>query len=272
MARLPRSLGDIVARLARPVRTGWPVALTGVLVEKPRWARVELGGVPAVQTDESSCGSACLVMLAATGDEVLAEWLETGVLPKGLQIDELPPEIPANALVDTPGAAGRFAAAQRAVKESTSFRAVGPLPWPRRLGTLPWAAARVARFPGVRYVHRPVDDRGDSGREMLSLVLNALGHGYPVLLYSGGTRSSGWTTALPRHVLLAVPAGERRVTPEGTPIISIYEPHSGRVFEVPANELADRTEPSPALGHWSNIQWLVLPVPATSTRFPEETT
>ncbi|MDO5495553.1 MAG: hypothetical protein Q4G64_07565 [bacterium] len=274
MPLVPRSLGDIAARFARPVRTT-PVGRSGgsagvasgggpdTPLEQLRVARVEWGGALAVQADETSCGAACLVMLAATGDPVLAGWLDSGELPAGVGLGDLPPEIPALALGAELDAGGRFAAAQQVVRGLTRSRGLGPLPWPRSLGTAPWAAARVARFPGVRYVSRPVDDRGAAGQEMLSLVLNALRQGLPVLLYTGGDRGTGLATAMPRHVVLAVP-GEGRVTTEGVPVVSIYEPHSGNVFEVPADSLVDRTERSRALGGWTHVQWVVLPQPLSS--------
>lgn len=219
-----------------------------------------LGGALARQTDQTTCGSASLVMLAATGDQVLLDWLETGRLPDGMTREDLPPEVPPAALGREMDAAERFSAAQQRVKTATSSRGLGPLPWPRAFGTPPWTAARHARFPGVRYVSQPVDDRGERGEEMVATILNALGAGYPVLLYTGGTLASGAATAAPRHVVLAVP-NEERVDAEGRPVISIYEPSSGTVVEMPADELRDRESPHPALGNWSNVQWLVRPVP-----------
>ncbi len=262
MSPAPRSLGDIAARFTRPVRTvaPRPTPAPAEILQTLREARVEFGGATAAQADETSCGAAALVMLNATGDGVLAQWLETGELPD-LPAGELPPEIPAAATRARLGAAERFRAAQEAVRSAATARTIGPLAWPRSLGTPPWGAARAARFPGVRYASRPVDDRGAAGQEMLALILNALGRGYPVLLYTGGNRGTGLTTALPRHVVLAVP-GEGRVTPQGEPVISIYEPHSGHIFELPASDLVDRTERSRALGGWTHVQWLVLPRPA----------
>lgn len=269
MSPAPRSLGDVAARFTRRGRGGTPAPRApgtsgervpgGVSVGEPRAARVEWGGAPAVQADATSCGAACLVMLAATGDDALARWLETGELPPGLGIDEVPPEIPVWALGAGLTAAQRFAVAQKAMRNRTASHALGPFPWPRSLGTTPWTAARAARFPGVRYTSRPVDDRADAGVEMLGLLLTALDEGTPVLLYTGGNRHTGLVTAVPRHVVLAVPNAEGRTTGDGDPLIPIYEPHSGFVFEVPATELTDRTAPCRALGHWTHVQWLVLP-------------
>ena len=262
-ARSVRSVGDIAAALARPVRTLHAGPRDAVVVT-PRSARVDLGGAVVRQTDPTTCGSTALLMLAATGDPVLARWLETGSLPEDLRVDRLPPEIPPAALGRNLGASGRIAAAQRHIHARTSADAVGPFAWPRRFGTPPWTAAREARFPGVRYVQRPVDDRGEAGRAMVAQVLNALARGYPVLLFTGGNVGQGVVRALPRHVVLAVPTPTRRVTAAGAEVISVFEPSEGVVHEVVADELRDRTTPHRALGSWTHVQWVALPVPDTT--------
>lgn len=253
-----RSVGDIATGFARRLQSVRPEFRTPERVPELRAAPVSLGGTVARQTDPTTCGSASLVMLAATGDPVLATWLETGELPDGLE--SLPPEIPPGVEGRKLTAEERFSLAQHRVKAATCERALGPFPWPSGLGTPPWTAARHARFPGVRYVSQPVDDRGESGEAFVATLLNALRNGLPVLLYTGGTLATGAVTAAPRHVVLAVPA-RPRVDEEGRPVISIYEPSSGKVVEIRADELRDRTRPHPALGNWSNVQWIVRPVP-----------
>lgn len=260
VVRSVRSLGDVAATLARPVRTR-RTRRGGALVVTPRSARVDLGGAVVRQADPTMCGATALLMLAATGDPVLARWLETGSLPERVRIDELPPEIPPAALGRDLTAAERLGAAQEHIRARTSADAVGPVAWPRRFGTPPWTAAREARFPGVRYVHRPVDDRGEPGRAMVASVLNALERGFPVLLFTGGNLGQGVVRALPRHVVLAVPNPKRRVTAEGDEVISIFEPAEGIVHEVPADELVERAAPHRALGNWTHVQWVALPVP-----------
>lgn len=98
---------------------------------------------------------------------------------------------------------------------------------------------------------------------MTSQLVNALRHGLPVLVYTGGDTARGTSTALPRHVVLAVPGSEIR-TMNGEEIVSLFEPSSGLVHEVPVSDLRDRTTPHPAFGNWTHIQWLCLPIP-TST-------
>jgi hypothetical protein len=210
---------------------------------------VRLGALPAVQTSETTCGSAVLVLLAAAGDPVLAVWLVTGrvvgALPHGL-----PGEAAAEASADA-----RFGAAQRAMLRATSRRGLGLLPWPARLGTAPWSAARHARYPGVRYTQRPVDDADAAGMARVTAWIAAsVGRGVPVPLYTGGDPGQGLGTAVPRHVVLAVPV--RDGAPDS---LSIYEPGVGRVYRLGTAELVARTAPHPALGAWTHVCWAVLP-------------
>lgn len=207
------------------------------------------------QSDSTTCGSAVLVMLAATGDPVLARWLATGRLPDG----PVPPELadaPLEryaALRDAP-AAERFAVLQRAVKRRTCRGALLGLPWPEALGTPPWAAARVARFPGVRYGHRPVDDTDPAHvAAVVTAVAAALARGVPVPLYSGGDTSGGMAHAVPRHVVLAAGVREDRWV--------VWEPGSGAVTAVHPAVLLAGDRPQRALGGWSHVVWVLLPHP-----------
>lgn len=263
---LPRSLGDVAAALGPGVDGLRPLRGLARSGTQPRTAVVEFGGAPVHQIDETTCGSAALLVLAASGDPTLARWLADGTLPDDVGLAGLPPEIPRPALAQPLDAAGRIAAVQRHIKARTSARAVCGLPWPGAWGTPPWTAAREARFPGVRYAARAVDDRGERGRQMAALVLGALDRGKPVLLFTGGALSSGVRTALPRHVVLAVPTPTPLSAPDGDALLSIYEPATARVHQVPARHLVDRRTPSPALGGWSHVQWLALPYPAAPAR------
>lgn len=251
-----------LAALSRPVRTPsrvprpatGPAAAEGTGTTEPAdGLPVLLGGARARQVDATTCGSAVLLMLAATGDPALAEWLETGRLPPGPR----PPEVPEQPVAG--GAAERFAAAQERVKAATGRRALGPLPWPAGLGTPPWTAAREARFPGVRYRVRPVDDTTDDGATVLGLVEAANRRGHPVPLYAGGDVRGGAAQALPRHVVLAVPPPPGAAVPGA---LRLFEPSRGSVFTVPSTELLGRTEPLPALGGWTHVVAALLPVPA----------
>ena len=237
---------------------------------------VTLGGVPARQTDETTCGSMVLLMLAATGDPVLADWLEHGTLAPDLPAGPVPPEIPPEATgmgalppvaaTAHPTAAARLAAAQHHLKRRTSARALGPAPWPGRLGTPPWTAAREARFPGVRYRSVPLDDASTRAAALLGQRRTGpRSPGCPCRCTPAGTCAAAWRTAVPRHVVLAVPppaaAAHRGHDDAGRPVLHLYEPAGGRVHEVPVADLLGRTEPHPALGGWTHVVWVVLPEP-----------
>ncbi|HWS58884.1 MAG TPA: hypothetical protein VN257_10110 [Actinotalea sp.] len=206
------------------------------------------------QTDPTTCGSAALTMLAATGDPVLALWLVSGWLPPTGRPPELAGATPSSLERLARGPVEhRFAALQRVLKHRTNAGAAVGLPWPAGLGTPPWGAAREARFPGVRYTHRMLDD---TDRVDLAAVLDrvraAVLRGVPVPLYAGGDTSRGWRTALPRHVVLAVAP-----RPDG---LVVWEPSAGRLVPLRTAEVLGGTSgPSPALGGWNHLMWAVLP-------------
>ncbi len=208
------------------------------------------------QSDGTTCGSAVLTMLAAQGDPTLALWLATGVVVRAAP----PPELagaPEAALVALAGASreARFAAVQRVLRRRTSTRAVLGIDWPPRFGTPPWTAARAARFLGVAYGHEVLDDTDRPHLDAaLDRVERAVAAGVPVPLYTGGDSARGWDTALPRHVVLAVPAdGAARL---GT--LHVWEPGAGAVVVVRRDELT-AGRPHAALGRWSHLAWVVPP-------------
>lgn len=211
---------------------------------------LRLGSTPAVQSGQTHCGAAVLTLVAAAGDPVVAAWLVTGRL-----VGALPGSLTEATAAAATTPAERFAAAQDAMLRTTSRHGLGPLPWPSRFGTAPWAAARHARFPGVRYTHRPVDDGdADAMARVTAWIAASAGRGVPVPLYTGGDLGHGLATAVPRHVVLAVPAPD---LPADS--LAIYEPAGGRVHVVPVAELVARTAPHPALGQWIHVCWAVLP-------------
>jgi hypothetical protein len=206
------------------------------------------------QTDQTTCGSACLVMLAATGDPALAAWLADGWVPRAGG-SALPTELVAAgprrlAHLRDARPEDRFAVLQRVVKARTN---AGPVPWPARYGTPPWGAARVARFPGVRYSHRMVDDTDVAAvRSVLARVAGAVVSGVAVPLYSGGDSARGWGTAVPRHVVLAVGARAGR--------LDVWQPSKGVVLTLAERDVvAADGRPQAALGGWGHLSWAVLP-------------
>lgn len=211
---------------------------------------VRIGGVLARQHDGVTCGATGLVLLNAAADPVLAAWLELGVIAQ-----VLPPEIAALSRADLaePDPWARLALAQDAVHHLATRRGLGPFPWPKRYGTAPWGAARIARVPGVRYAHRAVDDRDAKVMDaVVGLLMAATRRGIPVPIYSGGDLSRGWDTAMPRHLVLALPTAEES--------LRIYDPGSGQVYRLHPEQLRDRTDPHPALGDWVHLAWTLIPL------------
>lgn len=262
------SLDGLDARSRAQVLTPLDVPLGGAV----RW-----GTAIARQVDGTTCGAAVLGLLAAAGDPGLARWLVTGDLPDGV----FPPELESLDLPEpwhpadpdapdwyrTPdgravhgaatgehASAARWALLQAALHRRSTARAVaGLLSWPRSLGTPPWGAARVARFPGVAYRSVLVDDtRTDEVDDLLARVDAALDHGVPVPLYAGGDTRDGLAAALPRHVVLAVGREE-----DG---YRVYEPGAGAVLLVSREALRHPSGPVPALGRWTHLTWALLPV------------
>ncbi|PVU83608.1 hypothetical protein DDP54_12085 [Cellulomonas sp. WB94] len=222
--------------------------VTHPLRPAPGTDMLRLGTAAARQTDGTTCGSSVLAMLAAAGDPPLAYWLVTGRTLAGYRPAEL------DGVDDAAGPAVRFGDLQQALKARSTARAVlGLLPWPRALGTPPWGAARVARFPGVAYRSVLVDDtRSDEVAVVLARAARALDRGVPVPLYTGGDLSMGLATAIPRHVVLLTAR-----TADG---FTVYEPSSGRLLPLTTDEVTSPGGPVPALGGWSHACWALLPV------------
>lgn len=221
-------LGRIISALQRPVVSR---DAPGAAPQPVEPVPVILGGTVVTQVDHTTCGAAVLLMLQATGDPALAR-----------ELDEDPEKI------------GEY---QLAIHDRIRRRAVGPLSWPKQYGSPPWTLAREARFPGVEYIARAVDDRTDRGRAILNAVWHANAVGIPVPLYTGGNIGQGIDRAIPRHVVLAVPpAGHSRERR-----LRIYEPSSGMLHDVALDDLHGRTSPHRALGNWTHVVWAVMPIP-----------
>lgn len=249
VTRPPQAVG----RLAREVALTPPqkrlahAPLRGGRVGVLRW-----DGVPITQA-ATSCGAMSLLVLAAAGDPVLAAWLTTGARVGSTPPPELARATPRD--LAAPGVAERVAVAERLLFAQARSHAIGPLPWPAAIGTPPWTAAREARFRGVRYAHTAVHDADVARtRRVLETVRRANELGIPVPLYTGGDAAKGVATAIPRHVVLAVPSSRPRAGE-----LRIYEPSGGRVHAVAIDALLARRRSMPALGHWSHVVWAVLP-------------
>ncbi|NMR19908.1 hypothetical protein [Cellulomonas fimi] len=226
------------------------------------------GAATATQVDQTTCGSAVLAMLAAASDPLLALWLATGRTAAGhlpREVAALRPDQRGAAAAAAAtgaaatGAAARFGMLQLTVKERSSRAALGPLPWPARLGTPPWGAARVARHVGAAFASTMVDDT-DAGTfgGALDRAGRSLATGVPVPLFTGGDLSSGLWTAVPRHVVLLVPRPSVARAPDAAGW-AVYEPSRGVVVDITREELLAPAGPRAAYGGWSHVCWMVLP-------------
>lgn len=197
----------------------------------PEVGAVRLAGVRATQVDGTTCGAASLGVAGLIGDPIAAMWL----------------------LEDPDRVAQRWPALQRRLHASITRHGLGPMPWPRSLGSPPWALAGKMRHAGVRFGAVWLDD--DSPRDIAALRLHldaALADGIPVPLYASGDSASGLDAAVPRHVVLAV-----GTTADG---YRVYEPASGSIHQW--NPVAGEHPRSPALGNWNRLAVAVLPRPA----------
>jgi hypothetical protein len=232
-----------------------------------------LGSARAVQVDGTTCGSAVLAVLAAAGDPVVGLWLVAGTDVSRGASAHVVTEGEADATArELEASSGRFAALQRLLQARTTHAALGPLPWPTGLGTPPWTAARDARYADVRYTHRIVPGDGVQDR-VLASALRSAAAGVPVPLYSGGDLGTGWSTAVPRHVVLlagvsASPETQKDATsPFGGRWCSVYEPSTGTMHRLRVADLlagvGEDGEPGKgvrrALGGWSHVTWAILP-------------
>lgn len=145
---------------------------------------------------------------------------------------------------------GRFAEETLSThREITSLRhgARAQLPWPRALGTPPWAVSRALQgATGRTYGVAVVRDR-DSAYDAIAA---RTGEHHPVAVFVGSRH-------LPRHVVLAI----RPADDDGGRALWTYEPAAGRVLRV----RRERWVRGPLdLAGWSR-PWLVVS-PATATR------
>lgn len=135
-------------------------------------------------------------------------------------------------------AAEAIRAEHRALTSHRTPRGRWQMPWPRRLGTPPWAVAAalgVLSEQRVASVHaRP---RPELGYEVLVAQLATR----PVAVYVG----SRW---LPRHVVLALEA------PDAGLSIRLFDPGSGRIELVEAGRWRQHRL---GIGPWDHL-WFVL--------------
>lgn len=174
------------------------------------------------QPDRLSCGASSAVMARALHDEGYARSLVDGATGRSFRDEVLSAH---RRLTGPLGVGGRL-----------------QVPWPRSLGTPPWAVARALSALGswhlVGWARRPT-----SRAALYERIERAVTQGSPVALYVGNRR-------LPRHVVLVLPCAT------GSGSMSCYEPSRGRVvvFARAAFIAGDLD-----LGGWSVPWFVVLP-------------
>ncbi|HEU5038038.1 MAG TPA: hypothetical protein VFT70_13610 [Nocardioides sp.] len=167
-----------------------------------------------VQPDRVSCGATCLVVARMIEDHAYGAYVGSA------------PSVPA-----------RFREEVLAMHR----RVTGPvddgrlqLPWPRALGTPPWAVARQLGDRDVRWIRTSPASGYDA-------VAAATRRRRPVPVYVG----SAW---LPRHVVLALGEEAGR--------LRFFEPAAGRLVDVGRVEFARSRI---GLAGWDHAWWAVLP-------------
>jgi hypothetical protein len=203
-------------------------------------------GARLVQPDHRSCGAAVLVVARALLDQGYAELLVSGRHPgTGLAL---------------PGSlADRF----RHEALAMHARVTGPVdaagrlqvPWPRALGTPPWAVARQLSATGgsaaagggglPRVRHRVVPAWPDRGA-LVDRIVAATAEGRPVPVYVGNR----WA---PRHVVLFLGGSAGRG--DG---LRCYDPARGWVIDVDRRAFVRGRL---GLGRWDQPWFAVLPEP-----------
>jgi len=188
-----------------------------------------------VQPDGRSCGPASLVAARMLLDADYAALITTGVHP-----------VTGTTLAgSTQERFGRETLAMH--RRVTGAAVLGgglQLPWPRVVGTPPWAVAHqlsATGGPGLAPAPYDVDVvralPGDAGL----LIRRGLGMGRPVAVFVG----DAW---LPRHVVLAVDAtGDS---------IDCYDPARGRVIAASTLAFAEQRLP---FGRWTTVWFVVGP-------------
>ena len=131
---------------------------------------------------------------------------------------------------------------QRTHREVTGLRDAGRVgvPWPRLLGTPPWAVGRrLGRRPGGRWRTRLVRHGGGPGTFDSLLVLAGLG--VPLPLYVG-------SRLLPRHVVLVVGARDEDLL--------VWDPARGATLRVTREAFETGRLP---FGRWRTPWFVVTP-------------
>lgn len=187
------------------------------------------------QPDARSCGAASLVAARMLLDPGYAELITGGTHPR-------------TGLALTGSVQERFGHEARAMHRRVTGVATlsggVQLPWPRVLGTPPWAVVHQLSqtggpaLPPTSYDVHPTRVRP---RGAAALVRAGLDAGRPVAIFVG----NAW---LPRHVVLAIGTSGDSV--------ECYDPGRGRVVAASTEAFTERRLP---FGRWSTPWFVVAP-------------
>jgi hypothetical protein len=211
-----------------------------------------LGGIagPATFTDDDGAklrlrqqaspmaAATAVVLMRVLLDPAFGLWLTTGT---HLEPDREP---------DGWAFEQRFRSQQNKVHSAINRQAVGPMAWPRFLGTPPTSLARfVNRFSdltGYRFGWVDLDDApADRKAAALTVLRAALMAGVPVPVYLGRPAD--------RHVVLALPGPVTDPPPEN---VRVYDPAAGVVLDV---AVASWAAGAAGVKGWERLEGVVLP-------------
>jgi hypothetical protein len=186
-----------------------------------------------VQSDETTCGSASIVVIHALADPLYALRLSTGA---GTFAERLAGELQRVHDATTDG--------QLPGIPATRWNRASA--WPQGLGTPPWGMTSylnsLRAITGTKYRSRLIDDyAGGTAGPVLSYVERAVDAGTPVPIYTGD--------GVPRHVLVVL--GHEDET------LLLYEPSSGRVVPVAEHDFTDGTMQE--AGGWPHVSFVLTP-------------
>jgi hypothetical protein len=190
------------------------------------------------QQASAMAGATAVVLMRVLLDPAFGLWLTTGI---HLEPDREP---------DGWAFEQRFRSQQNKVHAAINRQGVGPMAWPRFLGTPPTALARfVNRFgdlTGYRFGWVDLDGADDERKNAaLSVLRAALVAGVPVPVYLARPAD--------RHVVLALPGPAIDPLPEH---VRVYDPAAGVVLDVAAQAWAAGAA---GVTGWERLEGVVLP-------------
>lgn len=205
--------------------------------------RFRVGGLTLVQETPTTCGTTVLQALQLLSGERPAQAYEPGKFAvKALQ-DELHQE-------------------QQELQQSANRMNLGPLQWPRSLGTSPWALASEFTWPGHTYRLLWTGNRRARWPEQVAQIVSFLEADVPVPLLVGGALRGVPFVKIPRHYVLALPW---RLCTNNQPTngeIYVFDPSSGRVESLDFTELDGSAQR--AFGGWAEVFAVYIPCPQRS--------